>query len=108
MADWPHGVRPRKGHDSYENTTAMPSLSLIANSWDRELAKLSAETIADECVELGVDVILAPGINIKKTQLCGRNFEYFSVDSYLMGKLGKAFVRAVQDRVLVHLVKTLD
>ena len=105
MADGPHGVRKRKDEETYENATAMPSLSLIANSWDRELAKLSAETIADECIEFGVDVILAPGINIKRTPLCGRNFEYFSEDQYLSGELGKAFVKGVQDRGVGACVK---
>ncbi len=105
MADGPHGVRKMKDDQTYEKSTAMPSLSLIANSWDRELAKLSAETIADECVELGVDVILAPGINIKRTPLCGRNFEYFSEDPYLTGELGKAFIKGVQDRGIGACVK---
>ncbi len=74
MADGPHGVRKKKDDETDEKATAMSSLSLIANSWDRELAYLSAETIADECVEFVVDVLLAPGINIKRTPLCGRNF----------------------------------
>ncbi len=105
MADGPHGIRRLKGEDEGEKTTALPSLSLIANSWDRDLAFLSAETIADECIECGVDVILAPGINIKRTPLCGRNFEYFSEDPYLTGELAKTFVRGVQNKGIGACVK---
>ena len=105
MADGPHGVRRMKEDETYDESTSMPSLSLIANSWDPSLAYLSAETIADECIEREVDVLLAPGINIKRTPLCGRNFEYFSEDPYLSGVLGKAFVKGVQDKGVGACVK---
>ncbi len=78
--------------------TAMPTLSTIANTWSEEMAKLDGSTIADDCIENDVDVLLAPGVNIKKTPLNGRNFEYFSEDPYLSGVMGKAFIEGVQEK----------
>lgn len=78
--------------------TAMPTLATIANSWDKDIAYLDGKTIADECIEAEVDILLAPGANIKKTPLCGRNFEYFSEDPYLTGELAKSFIEGVQDK----------
>ncbi len=85
--------------------TAMPTLSSIANSWSKEIAYLDGKIIADECVEADVDVLLAPGVNIKKTPLCGRNFEYFSEDPLLTGELAKSFVSGVQDKGVGTCVK---
>lgn len=97
MSDGPHGVGA-----NLENPptpcTAMPNLSALANSWDTDLVYKNAEVIADECIEKKVDVLLAPGINIKRTPLCGRNFEYFSEDPFLTGELGKAYIKGVQSR----------
>ena len=78
--------------------TAMPSLSVIANGWDTNLSYLSGNTIADECIEYDVDILLAPGINIKRDVLNGRNFEYFSEDPYLTGKLARAYIEGVQNK----------
>ncbi|MBQ7340376.1 MAG: glycoside hydrolase family 3 C-terminal domain-containing protein [Clostridia bacterium] len=78
--------------------TAMPTLSTIANTWSEEMAKLDGSTIADDCIENDVDVLLAPGVNIKRTPLNGRNFEYFSEDPYLSGVMGKAFIEGVQEK----------
>lgn len=99
VADGPHGLRKTDGwHDNPVNGTAMPNLSLLACSWDRNAAKRDGAVIADDCIENGVDVLLAPGVNIKRTPLCGRNFEYFSEDPYLAGELGKAFIEGVQEK----------
>ena len=99
VSDGPHGLRKTNGwYDNPVNGTAMPNLSLIACSWDRSAAKLDGATIADDCIENGVDILLAPGVNIKRTPLCGRNFEYFSEDPYLAGELGKAFIEGVQEK----------
>ena len=101
LSDGPHGLRM---HDITKDekptipATAMPTLSLVSYGWDPELAYLDGKTIADECILNGADVLLAPGINIKRTPLCGRNFEYFSEDPFLSGTLGKAYIEGVQSK----------
>ncbi|MBQ8406855.1 MAG: glycoside hydrolase family 3 protein, partial [Clostridia bacterium] len=99
LSDGPHGLRM---HDIQTNetkkATAMPNNVVLANSWNVDLAYLSGETIADDCIEKGADVLLAPGVNIKRTPLCGRNFEYFSEDPYLAGYMAKSFIEGVQSK----------
>ena len=101
LSDGPHGLRM---HDINEKdlptkkATAMPNLHMVANTWDVELAYLDGQTIADDCIENGADVLLAPGVNIKRTPLCGRNFEYFSEDPILAGTLAKAYIEGVQSK----------
>ena len=97
VCDGPHGVN-KIVDNKPQPATAMPNLMAIANSWDPELAYLDGETIGDECIQAQVDVLLAPGVNIKRTPLCGRNFEYFSEDPYLTGVLAKAFIEGVQSK----------
>ncbi len=97
MQDGPSGVR-KITDDSREPATAMPTLSVVANTWNLELAKLDGATIGDECAEKEVDIILAPGVNIKRTPLCGRNFEYFSEDPYLSGVMGREFICGCQEK----------
>ncbi len=97
MADGPHGLRKCQGNEAIKST-AMPTLSLLACSWDRNLAYFDGQVIADECVENDVDILLAPGINMKRSPLCGRNFEYFSEDPYLSGELAKNYIKGVQDK----------
>ena len=100
FADGPHGLRKMKknSHGYYENipSTAYPNLVNIANTWNVSCAYETGKLIAEDCVENGVDVLLAPGVNIKRTPLCGRNFEYFSEDPYLSGILAKNFTDGVQ------------
>jgi beta-glucosidase len=99
LSDGPHGLRM---HDFEKNetkpATAMPNLSVLANTWDTELAFLDGATIADDCLQEGADVLLAPGVNIKRTPLCGRNFEYISEDPYLAGVMAKAYIEGVQSK----------
>ena len=90
MNDGPCGLR--KVHETVQGktdytikSTAYPAGSLVACSWNRETAKLVAEGIADDCIENEVDVLLGPGVNIKRNPLCGRNFEYYSEDPFLAG-----------------------
>ena len=78
--------------------TAMPSCFNLANSWDTQAAFLDGATIADDCIDHGVDVLLAPGVNMKRTPLCGRNFEYFSEDPYLAGHMAKSYIEGVQSK----------
>ena len=98
LNDGPSG--PRKINDKWEAipSTAMPSSVVVANTWDTKLGFLVGATIADECIEQGVDVLLAPGVNIKRTPLNGRNFEYYSEDPILAGLMGKAFIEGVQSK----------
>ncbi|MBQ1269287.1 MAG: glycoside hydrolase family 3 C-terminal domain-containing protein [Clostridia bacterium] len=103
LSDGPHGLRrvgnPKEGGgDTTIFATAMPNVVNLGNGWDEGLARLSGSTIADECVMHGSDVLLAPGVNIKRSPLCGRNFEYFSEDPVLAGRLGKAFIEGVQSK----------
>lgn len=101
LADGPHGLRM---HDVTKEglpvkpATAMPTLSSLANTWNVELAYLQGATIAEDCLENNADVLLAPGVNIKRTPLCGRNFEYFSEDPFLAGALAKAYIQGVQSK----------
>ena len=97
LADGPHGLRMINIADrTTKKATAMPNLCVLANTWDTELAYLQGNTIADDCIENGASVLLAPGVNIKRTPLCGRNFEYFSEDPYLAGTMAKAYIQGVQ------------
>lgn len=95
MCDGPNGLRKMENGVTV-TAVAMPNVAMIANSWSREVARLDGETIASECVEKDVDILLAPGVNIKRTPLCGRNFEYFSEDPYLAGELAKEYIDGVQ------------
>ena len=101
VSDGPHGVRAQedgaKNNDSYE-ATCFPTASSVACSWDPVLIGQMAEGIAKEAKELGVSVVLGPGINIKRSPLCGRNFEYYSEDPFLAGELAVAYIRSMQKR----------
>ena len=102
LADGPNGLRKIRIHEDNSTSTikatAMPNIHMIANTWDTELAYLNGATIADDCLENDADVLLAPGVNIKRTPLCGRNFEYFSEDPLLSGVLAKAYIDGVQSK----------
>lgn len=103
MADGPHGLR--KQYDAKDNlgvlgsipSTCFPSASLTACSFDPALLKSMGKHMAIEAKKEKVNIILGPGINMKRSPLCGRNFEYFSEDPYLAGELASAFVRGVED-----------
>ncbi len=102
LTDGPHGVRKQKDNlhlamlnNSFEST-AFPTLSCVASSWDVDLIKKMGEAIGKEANEENVDVLLGPGMNIKRMPTCGRNFEYLSEDPYLSGKLAASYVQGVQ------------
>ena len=101
VSDGPHGVRAQedgaKNNDSYE-ATCFPTASSVACSWNPDLIGQMAESIAQEAKELGVSVVLGPGINIKRSPLCGRNFEYYSEDPFLTGELATAYIGAMQEQ----------
>lgn len=98
MSDGPNGLRMQNDDGSTKISTAMPTLSLVAQTWDKELAYLDGETIANDCIENGADILLAPGVNIKRTPLNGRNFEYLSEDPYLSGVMAREYIKGVQSK----------
>ncbi len=79
-----------------EPSRAYPSPHLLANAWNPYLAEQVGQALAAECAEKHVDILLAPGVNIKRTPLCGRNFEYFSEDPYLAGRTAKSYIEGLQ------------
>lgn len=78
--------------------TCFPTASALAATWDVELIYEMGQALADECIALGVDVLLGPGNNMKRTPLCGRNFEYFSEDPFLGGELSASLINGVQSK----------
>jgi beta-glucosidase len=113
LTDGPHGVRKVAGDSGAFGLTqsapssAFPTSATMANTWDPELAHRMGAAIARECRALGVDVLLAPGVNIKRNPLCGRNFEYYSEDPLISGAFGTAFVQGVQSEGVGTSVKHL-
>ncbi|MFL7808413.1 MAG: glycoside hydrolase family 3 C-terminal domain-containing protein, partial [Anaerolineae bacterium] len=76
--------------------TCFPTASALASTWDVDLLRALGEALGEECISLGVDILLGPGNNMKRTPLCGRNFEYYSEDPFLGGELAAAFIEGVQ------------
>ncbi len=102
VADGPHGVRRVPDTNSMAigalPATCFPTASAMACSWDRALLLQIGQALAEEAIALGVDVLLGPGVNIKRTPVCGRNFEYFSEDPYLAGELATSLIVGIQSR----------
>ena len=104
VADGPHGVRktPPTGEDfglgQSIPSTCFPPATGLASSWNRDLVERVGRALGDESRAQGVAVLLGPGINIKRSPLCGRNFEYFSEDPLVSGELGASYVRGLQSR----------
>ena len=103
FSDGPMGVRCDFADDAWvsvghggDRVSYLPCNSAIASTWDTALARRSGETLGAEARGRGKDMILAPGINIKRSPLCGRNFEYLSEDPFLAGELGAALVEGIQ------------
>ncbi len=101
LADGTNGVRVWEGGD----TVCYPCEAAVAATWNCGLAEKLGEYIGDECAEKKVDMLLAPAINIKRTPLCGRNFEYYSEDPCLTAELAAAFVQGVQSTGVAACVK---
>ncbi len=104
VCDGPHGLRKKKEKKekgelmSSKPATCFPTAVTTASSWNPELIEEMGKALGEECLEEKVSVLLGPGANIKRSPLCGRNFEYFSEDPYLAGRIGTAFVKGVQSR----------
>ena len=103
MSDGPHGMRtqnPNAGDHLGINksipATCFPTAAGVANSWDVELGEKIGRALAEEAISMGVHVILGPGLNIKRSPLCGRNFEYFSEDPYHAGKMAASYIKGIQ------------
>ncbi len=97
MSDGPNGLRMTDGASSSAvPATCFPTLSVLACSWDPALLYNVGAAIGKEATALGVNLVLAPGVNIKRYPLCGRNFEYFSEDPFLSGTLAKTYIEGIQ------------
>lgn len=104
LCDGPHGLRKKDPNsdkvglgNSYPST-CFPTAATTACSWDTDLMKQMGEALGEECRAQKVSVLLGPGVNMKRSPLCGRNFEYFSEDPVLAGELGASFVNGVQSK----------
>jgi beta-glucosidase len=104
MTDGPHGLRKQSGQSDHLGimdsvpSTCFPTASGLASSWDEHLLFKVGETLAVECKKEHVSVLLGPGANIKRHPLCGRNFEYFSEDPLLSGKMAAAWIKGLQSK----------
>ena len=111
LADGPHGVRKQAveadqiGLNEGIPATCFPTAATVANSWNEELGERVGGYLGEEAVSQKVNILLGPGVNMKRNPLCGRNFEYFSEDPYLAGKMAAAFVRGIQSHGISACVK---
>lgn len=101
VSDGPCGLRAERTDEKGETIT-LPAVSYpcpqsVANSWDEECAREMGECLSADCKERDVDILLAPGVNIKRHPLNGRNFEYFSEDPLLAGRMAKAYIEGLQN-----------
>ncbi|WP_019611278.1 glycoside hydrolase family 3 C-terminal domain-containing protein [Nocardiopsis sp. CNS-639] len=102
LSDGPHGLRAQEGSGDALGfqpslpATCFPPAVAVGSSWDAEIARRVGEALGREARSLGIDIVLGPGVNIKRSPLCGRNFEYYSEDPLLSGVLGAGYVRGLQ------------
>ncbi len=111
MCDGPHGLRKQVGEGDHLGinvsieTNCYPTASALANSFDREVLRTLGTALGQECQAEDVAMLLGPGLNMKRSPLCGRNFEYFSEDPYLAGELGAAYIQSLQAQGVSACVK---
>ena len=103
LSDGPHGIRKQEGAGDQLGlngsvpATCFPTAATIANSWDPALGEEIGRNLGEEAACQDVAVLLGPGLNIKRSPLCGRNFEYMSEDPYLAGKMAAGYIRGIQE-----------
>lgn len=104
LSDGPHGLRREVVEAKFGNimqtsapATCFPPAVTMASTWDKDLIVEVGRAIADEALEQGISTVLGPGVNIKRTPLCGRNFEYFSEDPYLSGVMATSYINGLQE-----------
>ena len=103
LSDGPNGLRKQAGAADHlglnpsEPATCFPTAATMANSWDPVLGEEVGRALGEETAAYRVNVLLGPGLNVKRSPLCGRSFEYFSEDPYLSGKMAAAYVRGIQE-----------
>lgn len=111
MCDGPHGLRKQEGEGDHLGinvsieTVCYPSAAALASSFDRTVMTRLGEALGQECQAENVAMLLGPGLNIKRSPLCGRNFEYFSEDPCLTGQMGAAYVKALQSKGIAACAK---
>lgn len=100
MTDGPHGLRKQSGEKFFESvpSTCFPSAVNLASSWNRELIEKVGTALGEECQAENIAIILGPSVNIKRSPLCGRNFEYYSEDPYLSSELAARYIKGVQSQ----------
>ena len=110
MTDGPHGIRPEVLWDEWnqagwtnDSCVAFPALTCLAATWNPEVSLLYGKSIGEEARYRNKTVLLGPGINIYRTPLNGRNFEYMGEDPYLAGKMVVPYVQGVQQLSLIHI-----
>ena len=111
LSDGPCGLRKQAAKSDHLGlnpsipATAIPTTATAANTWNEELGEKLGELLGEEAAAMDVNVLLGPGMNIKRNPLCGRNFEYFSEDPHLAGKMAAAYVRGIQKNGIAACVK---
>lgn len=101
MLDGPHGLRL----SLEKNCTHFPNLCSLAATWDIKMAELMGDALANDCIEHDIDLVFGPGMNIKRTPLCGRNFEYFSEDPIVAGEMASGYVNGLQKKGIGACIK---
>lgn len=112
LSDGPHGVREDVGPDTWDVAgrtddfaTALPAAICLAATWNPELAQQAGQVIGQEARKRGKDIMLGPGVNILRTPLCGRNFEYYGEDPFLAGRMAVGYIKGVQSQGVASCVK---
>ena len=111
LSDGPHGIRKQAaaadhlGLNKSLPATCFPTSATIANSFNVELAEKVGKALGEEALALDVNVVLGPGLNIKRNPRCGRNFEYYSEDPYLAGKIAASYVKGIQSNGIASCIK---
>ena len=110
-SDGPHGIRKQAGAGDHLGlneslkATCFPTAATVANSWDVSLGEKIGRALGEEAMAEDVHILLGPGMNMKRSPLCGRNFEYFSEDPHLAGKMAAAYVRGIQSKGVRSCIK---